>query len=81
LPIGVPADGATSPEGGNPDAANVPDGPPPPDPVITVPNGTLKLEVWGDRIIRVLYGNTAPTPAPSLAVVEPRPSTTSTVFS
>jgi alpha-D-xyloside xylohydrolase len=53
--------------------------PPPPDPVIAVPGGTLRLEVWGERTIRVLYGMTAPAPAKSLAVSQTRPVTPFTI--
>jgi hypothetical protein len=54
--------------------------PPPPDPVIPLPDGgTLKLEVWGPKTIRVLYGLTSPAPGSSLAVNEKRPSTPFTV--
>ena len=59
--------------------ADVPAVPPPPDPVIMLPTGTLRLEVWGPRTIRVLYGLTAPTPGASLAVNQTRPSTPFTV--
>ncbi len=48
--------------------------PPPPDPVVPLSTGTLKLEVWGPRTIRVLYGLSTPAPGPSLAVNEVRPS-------
>src|SRR5580658_3624401 len=56
-------------------------GPPPPDPVITLSNGTMELQVWNPRTIRVIYGNgtTTPMPGPSLAVNQPRPSTPFTV--
>jgi alpha-D-xyloside xylohydrolase len=53
--------------------------PPPPAPVIPLANGTLRIEVWGPRTIRVLYGTTAPMPAASLAVNETRPITPFTV--
>ena len=54
--------------------------PPPPDPVIPLPDGgTLRLEVWGPKTIRVLYGLTSPAPGASLAVNETRPSTPFTV--
>jgi alpha-D-xyloside xylohydrolase len=48
---------------------------PPPDPVIALKSGTLRLEVWGEGTIRVLYGATAPAPGKSLAVNETRPVT------
>jgi len=51
------------------------DAPIPPDPVVMVQGGVLRLEVWGESIVRVLYGATAPMPAPSLAVTEMRPKT------
>jgi alpha-D-xyloside xylohydrolase len=54
--------------------------PPPPDPVITLKDGTLRLEVWGETTIRVLYGTTAPMPAKSLAVNETRPVTQFTLL-
>ena len=60
---------------------DVPVAPPPPDPVIKLGSGTLRLEVWGERTIRVVFGagTTAPTPGKSLAVVETRPVTPFTV--
>jgi alpha-D-xyloside xylohydrolase len=63
------------------DAQPVDAGPPPPDPVIALSSGTLKLEVWNPRTIRVIYGNgaAAPTPGASLAVNETRPLTPFTV--
>ena len=63
----------------NADAAEEPLGPPPPDPVIPLTNGTLRLEVWGQRTIRVLYDLKAPAPGPSLAVTQARPLTQFTV--
>jgi alpha-D-xyloside xylohydrolase len=56
-------------------------GPPPPDPVIMLSNGTMELQVWNPRTIRVIYGNgtTAPMPGQSLAVNQARPSTPFTV--
>ncbi len=56
------------------DAQNVPDGSPPHDPVVVLKSGTLKLEVWGERTIRVLYGTQVPAPGRSLAVIQTRPS-------
>ena len=53
--------------------------PPPPDPVIPLSTGTLELQVWGPRTIRVLYGLSTPVPGPSLAVNEVRPLTPFTV--
>jgi alpha-D-xyloside xylohydrolase len=53
--------------------------PPPADPVIPLSTGTLELQVWGPRTIRVLYGLSAPVPGPSLAVNEVRPPTPFTV--
>src|SRR5579863_3782903 len=52
-----------------------------PDPVIMLPSGTLELQVWNPRTIRVIYGNgaTTPMPSPSLAVNQPRPETPFTV--
>ena len=49
--------------------------PPPSDPVIELKTGSLKLEVWGERTIRVLYtnGTAAPAETGSLAVNEVRP--------
>ena len=62
-----------------PASSDAPATPPPPDPVIALKSGTLRLEVWGEGTIRVLYGNgngmTAPMPARSLAVDETRPAT------
>src|SRR5258708_6090544 len=74
-------DGVATDSGGNAgDAADdaigeadVPLPPPPPDPVISLSTGTLKLEVWGPRTIRVLYGLPPPTPGASFAVNETRP--------
>src|SRR5437868_31122 len=60
-------------DGGISDAPVIPDGPLPPDPVVALKNGTLKLEVWGERTIRVLFGMQSPMPGKSLAVVEARP--------
>ena len=53
--------------------------PPPPDPQITLASGSLRLEVWGPGTIRVLFGLSAPMPAPSLAVNQVRPPTPFTV--
>jgi alpha-D-xyloside xylohydrolase len=58
---------------------DAPGPPPPPDPVIPLSTGTLRLEVWGPRTIRVLYGLSTPVPGPSLAVNQTRPSTPFTV--
>ena len=67
----TPADGS--------DAADAAVVPPPPDPVLTLDNGTLRLEVWGERTIRVLFGTTEPAPNPSLAVTQMRPVTPFTI--
>jgi len=61
------------------DAADAAIVPPPPDPVLTLDNGTLRLEVWGERTIRVLFGTTAPAPKDSLAVTQMRPATPFTI--
>src|SRR5579863_1081236 len=61
------------------DGAGVDAPPPPPDPVVPLSVGTIKLEVWGPRTIRVLYALTTPTPGPSLAVNQSRPVTPFTV--
>ncbi len=55
--------------------------PPPPDPVIMLKTGSLKLEVWGERTIRVLYSSGASVAAEtgSLAVNEARPVTPFTI--
>jgi alpha-D-xyloside xylohydrolase len=70
-------DGSMPDPGGDVDAGgkDAPVTPPPPDPVIVLRTGTLRLEVWGERTIRVLYGTTAPAPSKSLAVIEARPVT------
>jgi alpha-D-xyloside xylohydrolase len=58
-----------------PSAPDVPVTPPPPDPVVVLKTGTLRLEVWGEGTIRVLYGMTTPAPSQSLAVNQARPTT------
>jgi alpha-D-xyloside xylohydrolase len=46
----------------------------PADPVLPIGGGTLKLEVWGERTIRIVYTTPASgTPPASLAVVQTRP--------
>jgi alpha-D-xyloside xylohydrolase len=55
------------------DAAEAAVVPNPPDPVIQTSAGTLRIEVWGERTIRVLFTTgSSPTPGPSLAVIVPR---------
>jgi alpha-D-xyloside xylohydrolase len=52
----------------------------PADPTITTSGGTLTLEVWGERTIRVHFTTPASgTPPASLAVTQPRPATPFTV--
>jgi alpha-D-xyloside xylohydrolase len=46
---------------------------------VTLKNGTLRLEVWGESTIRVLFGATTPAPNKSLAVTQMRPVTPFTV--
>src|SRR5260370_25520394 len=84
---GTSMDGSNAEASSNPgaeastaDAPEEPPPPPPPDPVIPLSTGTLKLEVWGPKTIRVLYGLTSPDPSPSLAVTGTRPSTYFTVI-
>ena len=62
-----------------PAAMDAPVAPPPPDPVLTLKNGTLRLEVWGEGTVRVLFGTTAPAPSKSFAVIETRPATPFTI--
>jgi alpha-D-xyloside xylohydrolase len=69
--------GALPTDGG--DAADAPVVAPPPDPVLTLKNGALRLEVWGERTIRVVFGTTAPAPNTSLAVTQMRPVTPFTI--
>ncbi len=83
---GQPTSGSTQPSSGTSasgqpsvdaslDATMVVDsGPPPPDPVVMLPNASIKLEVWTPRTIRVIYGSGTSTPAPaqSLAVNQVR---------
>jgi alpha-D-xyloside xylohydrolase len=74
------ADASVPPvDGGDGGVADGPVLPPPPDPVLTLKTGTLRLEVWGERTIRVLFGTMPPAPSKSLAVIETRPSTAFTV--
>lgn len=68
--VGTDAGVPPTDSGAAPDVPMVPN---PPDPVITLANGTLRLEVWGPRTIRVLFDMKAPAPGPSLAVNQARP--------
>ena len=72
---GAPGDAAApsgDAQGGDADAAQA--APPnPPDPVVQAGGGTLRIEVWGERTIRVLFtAASSAVPAPSLAVLGPR---------
>jgi alpha-D-xyloside xylohydrolase len=71
-PEGQVADSPASGDDATTDVASEPAVPNPPDPVIPAGGGTLRVEVWGERTIRVLFTASSAPPGPSLAVVEPR---------